>query len=68
MVFQAVAEYYKQVRDLRNTELDVEVSVSGRSKNIRWKFSQDNLHFTRSDKVIILGGGLLLSFLHYCFY
>lgn len=62
MVFQAVAEYYKQVRDRRNMELDVEVSVSGRGNNIRWKFSEDNLHLTRSDKVIIFGGGGFLFF------
>ncbi|KAG7316103.1 hypothetical protein KOW79_020969 [Hemibagrus wyckioides] len=51
MVFQAVAEYYKQVRDHQNADLDVEVSVSGRSRPIKWKFSKDSAHLTRSDKV-----------------
>ncbi|MCI4394012.1 hypothetical protein PGIGA_G00163970 [Pangasianodon gigas] len=51
MVFQAVAEYYKQVRDHQNADLDVEVSVSGRSRNIRWTFSKNSAHLTRSDKV-----------------
>ncbi|KAK3510776.1 hypothetical protein QTP70_022482 [Hemibagrus guttatus] len=51
IVFQAVAEYYKQVRDDQNADLDVEVSVSGRSRPIKWKFSKDSSHLTRSDKV-----------------
>ncbi|KAB5523713.1 hypothetical protein PHYPO_G00155670 [Pangasianodon hypophthalmus] len=51
MVFQAVAEYYKQVRDQQNADLDVEVSVSGRSRNIRWTFNRNSAHLTRSDKV-----------------
>ncbi|MCJ8748175.1 hypothetical protein PDJAM_G00162320 [Pangasius djambal] len=51
MVFQAVAEYYKQVRDHQNSDLDVEVSVSGRSRNIRWSFNKNSAHLTRSDKV-----------------
>lgn len=51
MVFQAVAEYYQQVTDRQNVDLDVELSVSGRSRPIRWRFSKDNAHLTRSDKV-----------------
>ncbi|KAF5897105.1 complement C3-like, partial [Clarias magur] len=51
MVFQAVAEYYKQVRDRQNVDLDVELSVSGRSRPIAWKFSKSNAHLTRTDKV-----------------
>ncbi|XP_060755183.1 complement C3-like [Neoarius graeffei] len=51
IVFQAVAEYYKQVRDRQNTDLDVELSVSGRSRPIRWTFNRNNAHLTRSDKV-----------------
>ncbi|GAA6096315.1 complement C3-like, partial [Tachysurus ichikawai] len=51
IVFQAVAEYYKQVRDRQNADLDVEVSVSGRSRPIKWKFNKDSSLLTRSDKV-----------------
>ncbi|KAM9455095.1 complement C3-like [Clarias gariepinus] len=51
MVFQAVAEYYKQVRDRQNVDLDVELSVSGRTRPIAWKFSKSNAHLTRTDKV-----------------
>ncbi|XP_053333009.1 complement C3-like [Clarias gariepinus] len=51
MVFQAVADYYKEVRDRQNTDLDVELSVSGRSRPIKWSFKKDTAHLTRSDKV-----------------
>ncbi|KAL6481995.1 hypothetical protein MHYP_G00100750 [Metynnis hypsauchen] len=51
MVFQSVAEYYKQVRTAQNVELDVELSVSGRSKPIQWRIRKENSHLTRSDKV-----------------
>ncbi|KAL7845320.1 hypothetical protein AOLI_G00235120 [Acnodon oligacanthus] len=50
MVFQSVAEYYKQVRRAQNAELNVELSVSGRSTPIQWRM-KENSHFTRSDKV-----------------
>ncbi|XP_072513049.1 uncharacterized protein [Salminus brasiliensis] len=51
MVFQAVAEYYKQVRKLQDADLDVEVAVSGRKRPSRWIFRRDSSHLTRSDKV-----------------
>ncbi|KAI4889080.1 hypothetical protein NFI96_023395, partial [Prochilodus magdalenae] len=51
MVFQSVAEYYKQVKRLQEADLDVEVAVSGRSKSLRWSFKRDTTHLTRSDKV-----------------
>ncbi|KAL6482007.1 hypothetical protein MHYP_G00100870 [Metynnis hypsauchen] len=51
MVFQAVAEYYKQVRRFQKGDLDVELSVSGRSQSTKWSIRQDNSRLTRSDKV-----------------
>uniref|UniRef100_A0A672Q8D0 Complement C3-like n=1 Tax=Sinocyclocheilus grahami TaxID=75366 RepID=A0A672Q8D0_SINGR len=51
MVFQAVAEYRTQVKDRQNFNLNVELSVAGRSKPVRWAFKRDNMHLTRSDKV-----------------
>ncbi|KAI7810940.1 complement C3-H1 [Triplophysa rosa] len=51
MVFQAVAAYRTQVKKEQNFNLDVEVSVFGRSKPIRWGFRKDNMHVTRSDKI-----------------
>ncbi|KAM9454470.1 complement C3-like [Clarias gariepinus] len=51
MVFQAVAEYYKQAGGHRNVDLDVEVIVSGRSRPVRWSFTKSNIHLTRTDKV-----------------
>ncbi|KAI5089750.1 complement C3-H1-like precursor [Silurus meridionalis] len=51
MVFQAVAEYYKQVRGQQKTSLDVEVKASGRSYSVNWIFNSRSSHLTRSDKV-----------------
>ncbi|XP_060716458.1 complement C3-like [Tachysurus vachellii] len=50
LVFQAVAEYYKQVKDLQNTDLTVAVSINGRHKQ-KWNFNKNNAHITRSEKV-----------------
>ncbi|XP_062866794.1 complement C3-like [Trichomycterus rosablanca] len=51
MVFQAVAEYYKQVRSFQNVDLNVELSVSTRSKPTIWSITRSDLHLLRSDKV-----------------
>ncbi|XDV16019.1 hypothetical protein PO909_015911 [Leuciscus waleckii] len=53
MVFQAVAEYRTQVKDQQNFNLDVELSVAGRSKPARFTIKRDTAHLTRSDKVDI---------------
>ncbi|XDV16116.1 hypothetical protein PO909_015958 [Leuciscus waleckii] len=53
MVFQAVAEYRTQVKDQQNFNLDVELSVAGRSKPARFTIKRDNVHLTRSYKVDI---------------
>uniref|UniRef100_A0A673L8Y7 Complement C3-like n=1 Tax=Sinocyclocheilus rhinocerous TaxID=307959 RepID=A0A673L8Y7_9TELE len=51
MVFQAVAEYRTQVKDRQNFNLDVELSVAGRSKPVRYTIKRENAHLTRSDRV-----------------
>uniref|UniRef100_A0A673L9Z4 NTR domain-containing protein n=1 Tax=Sinocyclocheilus rhinocerous TaxID=307959 RepID=A0A673L9Z4_9TELE len=53
MVFQAVAEYRTQVKDRQNFNLDVELSVAGRSKTLRYTIKRENAHLTRSDRVDI---------------
>ncbi|KAK7165647.1 hypothetical protein R3I93_005652 [Phoxinus phoxinus] len=53
MVFQAVAEYRTQVKDRQNFNLDVELSVAGRSRPVRFTIKRDTAHLTRSDKVEI---------------
>ncbi|XP_073670391.1 complement C3-like isoform X2 [Paramisgurnus dabryanus] len=53
MVFQALAEYRTQVKNEQNFNLEVELSVEGRSRPVRWSFSKDNAHVTRSDKIDI---------------
>uniref|UniRef100_A0A673L552 Anaphylatoxin-like domain-containing protein n=1 Tax=Sinocyclocheilus rhinocerous TaxID=307959 RepID=A0A673L552_9TELE len=51
MVFQAVAEYRTQVKDRQTFNLDVELSVAGRSKPVKWAIKRNNAHLTRSDRV-----------------
>uniref|UniRef100_A0A3B4BYF7 Anaphylatoxin-like domain-containing protein n=1 Tax=Pygocentrus nattereri TaxID=42514 RepID=A0A3B4BYF7_PYGNA len=51
MVFQSVAEYYKQASGYQSGELDVEVSVRGRPDSIRWIFKRETSHLTYSEKV-----------------
>ncbi|XP_067260267.1 complement C3-like [Chanodichthys erythropterus] len=53
MVFQALAEYHMQVKDQQVFNLDVELSVAGRSKPVRWTIVRKNEHVTRSDRVEI---------------
>ncbi|KAI2668934.1 hypothetical protein H4Q32_028733 [Labeo rohita] len=53
MVFQAVAEYRTQVNDRQNFNLEVELSVAGRSKPVKYTIKNDNKHLTRSDKMDI---------------
>ncbi|XP_067258630.1 complement C3-like [Chanodichthys erythropterus] len=53
MVFQAVAEYRTQVKDLQDFNLDVELAVEGRSKPSRFTINRENVHLTQSDKVEI---------------
>ncbi|XP_052459367.1 complement C3a.1 [Carassius gibelio] len=53
MVFQAVAEYRTQVKDRHNFNMEVELSVAGRSKPVRYTIKRDNAHLTRSDRVDI---------------
>ncbi|XP_059409014.1 complement C3-like [Carassius carassius] len=53
MVFQAVAEYRTQVKDRHNFNMEVELSVAGRSKPVRYTIKRENAHLTRSDRVDI---------------
>ncbi|XP_062866793.1 complement C3-like isoform X2 [Trichomycterus rosablanca] len=53
MVFQAVAEYYKQVRSFQNVELNIELFVSKWSKPNKWSITRSNMHLTRSKKVLL---------------
>lgn len=51
MVFQAVAQYYTDVTDLKDINLQVDISVAGRSKPLAWTFNKGNAYLTRSLKV-----------------
>jgi len=68
MVFQAVAEYRTQVKDRQNFNMDVELSVAGRSRPVKYTIKRDNVHLTRSDKVKSVKWFLLLFFNRFLFY
>uniref|UniRef100_A0A3B3S7N0 Complement C3 n=1 Tax=Paramormyrops kingsleyae TaxID=1676925 RepID=A0A3B3S7N0_9TELE len=51
MVFQAVAQYYTDVTDVKDINLQVDISVAGRSKPLAWTFNKGNAYLTRSLKV-----------------
>ncbi|TSK18105.1 Complement C3 [Bagarius yarrelli] len=54
IVFQAVAEYYiqkKQVGEQDNIELKVKLSVSGRKQSFEWTINKINALHTRSEKI-----------------
>ncbi|XP_028827811.1 complement C3-like [Denticeps clupeoides] len=51
MVFQAVAEYRTYVKQVQDTNLEVDVMVSGRTKSVKWTFNRANAFLTRSDKI-----------------
>uniref|UniRef100_A0AAY4BQE3 Uncharacterized protein n=1 Tax=Denticeps clupeoides TaxID=299321 RepID=A0AAY4BQE3_9TELE len=51
MVYQAVAEYKRQIRKLSDINLEVNIDVSGRSKAVTWTFSRGNAFISRSDKL-----------------
>ncbi|KAL0150367.1 hypothetical protein M9458_054328, partial [Cirrhinus mrigala] len=50
MVFQAVAEYRTQVKDRKNFNLEVELSVAERKDRVTYTIRRDNIHLTRSDR------------------
>ncbi|KAJ8362948.1 hypothetical protein SKAU_G00117790 [Synaphobranchus kaupii] len=50
VVFQAVAMYMTKVSDVKDVNLQVTLHVAGRSKPIKWAYTKDNAHHTRSEK------------------
>ncbi|XP_067258582.1 complement C3-like isoform X2 [Chanodichthys erythropterus] len=58
VVFQAVAEYRTQVKDLQDFNLDVELSVTGRSRHHRYTIRRENMHLKRSDKYRLMYANL----------
>ncbi|KAL1276209.1 hypothetical protein QQF64_035832, partial [Cirrhinus molitorella] len=53
MVFQAIAEYRTQVKERQNFNLDVELSMAGRTTPVRYTIKRNNMHLTRSNKMEI---------------
>ncbi|XP_069052021.1 complement C3 [Lepisosteus oculatus] len=50
MVFQAVAEYRIQVPLFKDIDLDVEISLAGRSKPTKWKIVNSNAYVAKSER------------------
>ncbi|XDV16017.1 hypothetical protein PO909_015910, partial [Leuciscus waleckii] len=50
IVFHAVAEYRTEAKK-QDVNLNIELSVEGRTTHNRWTFTRSNTHVTRSDKV-----------------
>nr|XP_046171464.1 complement C3-like [Oncorhynchus gorbuscha] len=51
MVFQAVAEYWSNVKDLKNIDLNINLEVAGRASVTKWSINNKNQFHTRTDKV-----------------
>eukprot|EP00063_Salmo_salar_P081104 XP_014055939.1 PREDICTED: complement C3-like [Salmo salar] len=51
MVFQAVAEYWSHVKDLKDFDLDINLEVAGRASVTKWSINNKNQFHTRTDKV-----------------
>ncbi|RXN03370.1 complement C3-like protein [Labeo rohita] len=52
-VLWAMREYHMLMKDQQNLSLDVELSIAGRSKPVKYTFKNDNRHLTWSSKVDI---------------
>uniref|UniRef100_A0A672K3X3 Complement C3-like n=1 Tax=Sinocyclocheilus grahami TaxID=75366 RepID=A0A672K3X3_SINGR len=51
MVFQAVAEYRIQMKEIRQLDLEMTIQVDGSRQPIVWKFSKDNSYLAQTEKV-----------------
>uniref|UniRef100_A0A8C1RIG7 Complement component c3a, duplicate 4 n=1 Tax=Cyprinus carpio TaxID=7962 RepID=A0A8C1RIG7_CYPCA len=51
MVFQAVAEYRIQVKDIKQLDLEMTIRVEGSQQPIVWNFNKENSHLTQTEKV-----------------
>ncbi|XP_052459368.1 complement C3-like [Carassius gibelio] len=51
MVFQAVAEYRIQVKDIKLLDLEMTIRVEGTQQPIVWNFDKENSHLTQTEKI-----------------
>ncbi|XP_059411030.1 complement C3-like [Carassius carassius] len=51
MVFQAVAEYRIQVKEIRQLDLEMTIRVDGSRQPIVWKFNKDNSYLAQTEKI-----------------
>lgn len=51
MVFQAVAEYRINVKEIKQLDLEMTIRVEGSRQPIVWKFSKENSHLAQTEKV-----------------
>ncbi|KAL0202513.1 hypothetical protein M9458_000531, partial [Cirrhinus mrigala] len=50
MVFQAVAEYRIQVKEIKQLDLEMTIRVEGSRQPVVWKFNKENSHLTQTEK------------------
>ncbi|KAL0202406.1 hypothetical protein M9458_000424, partial [Cirrhinus mrigala] len=50
IVLWAMREYHMLMKDHQNFSLDVELSIAGRSKPVKYTFKNDNMRLAWSDK------------------
>ncbi|XP_059409015.1 complement C3-like [Carassius carassius] len=51
MVFQAVAEYRIQVKDIKQLDLEMTIRVEGTQQPIVWNFDKENSYLTQTEKI-----------------
>ncbi|KAI7810846.1 complement C3 [Triplophysa rosa] len=51
IVFQAVAEYRIQVKDVKLLDMEMTIQVAGSQLPFVWRFNQENAHLTRTEKI-----------------
>ncbi|KAA0721792.1 Complement C3 [Triplophysa tibetana] len=54
MVFQAVAEYRIQVKDVKLLNMEVTIQVAGSQLPVVWRFNQENGHLTQQRREITI--------------
>ncbi|KAL0202501.1 hypothetical protein M9458_000519, partial [Cirrhinus mrigala] len=50
MVFQAVAEYRIQVKEIKQLDLEMTIRVEGIRQPIVWNINKENSHLTQTEK------------------
>ncbi|KAM3924933.1 complement C3-like [Leptodactylus fuscus] len=61
MVFQAMSEYQIHAPEINEVDMDVRLSLPGRSGGLTWKINTQNIMLQRSEKMAMKGGELKVT-------